>query len=259
PLDRNHCQSLLTEGWWLDTTFKNWQPAGCMMQTYKATDTTRCLANSHVLFVGDSIVRGQLLAMAKKIDPNVTIGGEPHSDRLFQVSSGISLEFWWDPFLNTTHTLQLLQGTAQIHPSLLVIGSGLWYLGHAKDSGGAPAWRTTIDRVVSQITDPALAPKIASTILLAPVETPEISLLNPTRLSLLSPSGIASMNDHLQTYSHSVAIPFAWNRMVEQSTLQTEDGLHFGDLVSKNSMVSEHGVSILLGMGAIGNLSSFSW
>ncbi|RUP25192.1 hypothetical protein BC936DRAFT_138855 [Jimgerdemannia flammicorona] len=229
--DRNRCRSLLNDGWWIDSKFKNWQPTGCTMQTYNSDAVVKCLGNTHVLYIGDSVIRQQLFGMAEKVDANIVTKGEKHSDRVF-TSSSITFEFWWDPFLNASHTIDILNGVAKFRPSLLVLGTGLWYLNYLEGSDGLAAWKSIIDRTVHQISNPTIAADIAATIVLAPVETPKYTLLNSTRRSRLSPSNIEAMNDYLFRYKDEVFIPFAWNRMVEQSPSLTDDGLHFADIIA---------------------------
>src|SRR4051794_34666072 len=99
-----------------------------MMHKYNDTDTSSCLSNSVVLFVGDSVVRTQFYSLVKKINPKISTIGEKHSD-IHLTMNGISFDFLWDPFLNSTTTTQKLNGKlGGQKPGIILLGSGLWYL-----------------------------------------------------------------------------------------------------------------------------------
>ncbi|KAI0756739.1 O-acetyltransferase [Daedaleopsis nitida] len=241
--DTLHCNALLTEGRWLDSKFRNWQPDGCMMYQYQPKDISTCLQSRRVVFVGDSVTRQLYFQFAHIVDKSLPSGPpddeHKHTDYTYTSSSGVKLSFYWDPFLNTTHAHALLHPSSPIPPSeepaLLVLGSGLWYLRYL-DSGGLPAWEDKIEATLATI---AQAPyPLANTVVVLPIEDIVPSKLSRDRAASMQASDIDAMNSDLlhriqpplgRPKGLPVSLPRVFNQMLHPS--QTEDGLHFSDLV----------------------------
>ncbi|KAI0830580.1 O-acetyltransferase [Trametes gibbosa] len=254
--DPMHCNALLTEGRWLDRKFKNWQPNGCMMHQYKPNDVAACMASKRVVFVGDSVTRQLFYQFAHLIDPNLPTSPpddeQKHADYRYRSASDIWLQFYWDPYLNSTHTHALLHPGAQdlrsSDPSaLLVLGSGLWYLRYA-DSGGLSAWEAKLESTLSAVT--RVRHPLADVVVVLPVEDIVPSKLSPERAISMHASDIDAMNSDLlhrisppalrdpfvflpgpsrRPAGLPIALPLVFNQMLQPS--QTEDGLHFSDVV----------------------------
>jgi hypothetical protein len=227
-----------------------------MIHQYKPNDATTCLASQRVVFAGDSITRQVYYSFAHAADPSLPNGppsdGEKHKDISLRTKGGTSLLFYWDPFLNGTHTLDLLQSNRKAErPSLAVFGSGLWYLRH-RDSGGIAAWEAMIDQTYSIISQNA--ENIADQIVWLPVGNPVPYKLSAERSATIHPSDVEAMNADLvhrvtpppPSFSFSseyvvpskpskrkipISLPVAFNLMLDDS--QTSDGLHFSDTILK--------------------------
>ncbi|CAO3654021.1 unnamed protein product [Mucor hiemalis] len=76
PQDRKRCSSLLNKGWWMDNSYKSWQPASCMMHFYKTEEISTCLGHSRILYVGDSIARQQFFAALRLVRPMWILQGK---------------------------------------------------------------------------------------------------------------------------------------------------------------------------------------
>lgn len=254
--DSLRCGALLSSGQWLDTKFRNWQPNGCMIHAYKTNDVTLCLASQRVVFAGDSITRQLYYSFAHAADPSLPSGppsdDQKHQDITLRTEGGTSILFYWDPYLNGTHALDLLRSSKKLgRPSLAVFGSGLWYLRH-RDSGGIAAWEAMIDRTYSIISQNS--ENIADQIIWLPVEEPVSSKLSVERSATIHPSEVEAMNADLihrvtpapPSFSFSseyivpskpskrkvpVSLPVAFNMMLDDS--QTTDGLHFSASILK--------------------------
>lgn len=162
------CGALMETGKWLDPgTWKNWQPEGCYQAALKGDALGTCLTTStqntpttgtagprdrRAIFVGDSNVRLLYFATVRTIDgktygKNWEVDAPKHTDRQATVTtkSGerLTLDFWWDPFLNSTQTQDFITRPGVDPASLLVIGTGLWYL-RQPSSGGMGAWTSII-------------------------------------------------------------------------------------------------------------------
>ncbi|KAI9321766.1 10 TM acyl transferase domain found in Cas1p-domain-containing protein [Dichotomocladium elegans] len=238
PKDQTRCQSMLNDGWWQDPpSFTKWQPAGCMMHTYRPTEIADCLEHARVLYVGDSIVRQQFFALAQTIHPDVDMTGAKHVDRRYQFKEyNLVLEFWWDPFLNSSRTIDMLKTTAsstadeQPQPSMLVIGSGLWYMRYRGEDEYREEWQDAVDRVLDAVQRSS---KVADAVVLTPVEMPSFDLLSPERERTMTMDRVQSMNDYLRRREQSIrsltpiTIPYVLNKISEGAFNMTEDGLHF--------------------------------
>ncbi|KAH9951035.1 O-acetyltransferase [Amylocystis lapponica] len=235
--DPLHCDALLTEGQWLDDKFKNWQPEGCMLYTYQPKDVSACMGKQRVVFIGDS---------------------HKHTDYFFTSASGTPLAFYWDPYLNTSHTQNFITPPATLsigspsvvssdRPALLVLGAGLWYLRY-EESGGLPAWEAKIESVLDTLSQAPASP--ADSIVLLPVEdvvssklareraasmrAPDIDAMNSDLLHRIRPPALRDPFAFFPSPASAaprapapVALPLVFNRMLDAS--QTEDGLHFSD------------------------------
>ncbi|QRW27197.1 O-acetyltransferase [Rhizoctonia solani] len=209
-----------------------------MVHQYKTNDVTHCLASQRIVFAGDSITRQLYYSFAHAADPSLPnrapSDGAKHKDATLRTKGGTELLFYWDPFLNGTNSLDLLQSSNRLgRPALAVFGSGLWYLRH-RDSGGIAAWEAMIDKTYSIISQNA--DNIADQIIWLPVENPVSSKLSSERSATIHPADVEAMNSDLV---HRVTPPppsfsftsIAFNLMLDDS--QTKDGLHFSDPILK--------------------------
>ncbi|KAG5647639.1 hypothetical protein DXG03_008992 [Asterophora parasitica] len=247
--DPTRCAELLGRGSWLDDGLRNWQPNGCMLYSYKPAQATNCLRSKPVVFIGDSVTRTLFFQVAHLLDPKLPTApsndGEKHSDHVLQVTNGSSVSFFWDPFLNSTHTLDVLRSARDTahRPSLLVLGSGLWYLRYANTSGGLPTWEANMEHILDEVVKSPVKP--ADEVVILPVEQVVTSKLSKDRALSLRSSDIDAMNSDLfhrispstnlgllsSTPSLPVSLPLVFNQMLHPS--QTEDGLHFSESLVK--------------------------
>lgn len=238
-----------------------------MMYQYKPQDVATCMKSRRVVFVGDSVTRQLYFQFAHLVDKNLPSGPpddeHKHMDYTYTSASDIQLVFHWDPFLNTSHTQSLLHPSARAPPSelpaLLVMGSGLWYLRYA-DSGGLPAWEAKIESTLATLSH--AAHPLADNVVILPIEDVVPAKLSRDRAASMHASDIDAMNSDLlhriqppalrdpfaflpgppasggRSGSGSsgrppaglpVSLPLVFNQMLHPS--QTEDGLHFSDLV----------------------------
>ncbi|KAG2179203.1 hypothetical protein INT43_002053 [Umbelopsis isabellina] len=207
------------------------------MHNYKPAEIETCFKGSRILFVGDSVVRNQFYGVAKLIDPEVDTSGEKHTDRrLDYEEAGFSLEFWWDPYLNSTKTIEMLAGQdSGKSPNVAVFGAGLWNLRYQGDSA-FNTWKIAVNRVFDAARMPS---PIAHSLLLSPVEEPDYSHLNPERTDTINANAVREMNQYLQDQADMLnasparlIVPFAWNKMIDGVYDQSDDGLHFDSAIT---------------------------
>lgn len=221
------------------------------MHMYGSKDIGRCLQNRQVVFIGDSVTRQLYFALAHLADPNIPsslpLGSDKHSDYSYTSSSATQFQFYWDPFLNASHTHHLLKGSEPANPpAVLVIGTGLWFLRYADSSGGLSAWEDTVERTLAAIS--LSMPGLADEVIFLPVEDPVSELLSEERAASIHSADVDAMNsDLIQRLNRPqrtptellnpyapplpppvpVSLPLVFNAMLDPS--HTEDGLHFSE------------------------------
>lgn len=228
---------------------------GCMLYSYQPRDTSQCLSSRRVVFIGDSVTRALFFQFIYTVDSTLPKelldDGAKHSDHSFVSGSQTKLDFIWDPFLNTTSALALINPPTQQsineqaeRPALLVLGSGLWYLRYADTSGGLSAWEANIEAHIGAINGARNKP--ADEVVFLPAEEIVSSKLSPERLDTMHSSDIDAMNSDLyhrikpstnsswsqllgSASSGRISFPLVFNRMLDDS--QTQDGLHFTDAI----------------------------
>lgn len=225
------------------------------MYQYKEKDVSTCMKSRHVVFIGDSVTRQLYFQFAHLVDKTLPSGppdnAHKHQDYTYTSASDVQLSFYWDPFLNSTHTQTMLHPTrrksASDAPALLALGSGLWYLRYA-ESGGLPAWEAKIESTLATLS--LATESIADRVVILPVEDVVSSKLSPDRAASMHASDIDAMNSDLlhriqppalrdpfsflpvpsaRPAKLPVSLPLVFNQMLRPS--QTQDGLHFSDVV----------------------------
>ncbi|KAK0464904.1 Cas1p-domain-containing protein [Desarmillaria tabescens] len=252
--DPTHCQALLNSGTWLDQ--KTWQPDGCMLHMYTAQDVATCAHSREFAFIGDSVTRTLFFQFANIVDPELPAGppddDQKHADYNFKAAkSGITVSFHWDPYLNSSRTLNVISADVSLsrsfqRPALLVLGSGLWYLRYADTTGGIPSWEANMERVLDAISRGRSKP--ADEVVILPVEEVAPSKLSRERGRTIRLAEIDAMNSDLfhrinqpsPEYAHlpgrmlpfmPVSLPLVFNNVLDPA--QTQDGLHFSSTIVK--------------------------
>jgi hypothetical protein len=219
-----------------------------MLYTYKPSDAEVCLRSRAVVFVGDSVTRKLFFQFASILDPTLPSSpsndDQKHSDHILRSKSGSDIAFYWDPFLNSSSIITGTPLSRPHRPALLVLGSGLWYLRYAEDSGGLTAWEAKMANLLDGISHSPS--KLADQVVILPVEDIVESKLTPERAATMLGSDLDAMNSDLYHRIHPersgyldylalsqpllpVTLPTVFNDMLDPS--QTDDGLHFSDTI----------------------------
>ena len=257
--DPNKCNALLTRGRWLNAPdpyhtvdkYQNWQPAGCMMHDYKAKDLSTCLKSRRIVFIGDSITRQIFWTLAKKLD--IREQGQDKHSSISVHAHGVTVDFFWDPYLNTSVLHQEIAAVSlpgarnnQIDRSaILLLGGGLWnarYLGDTSqqlfESSTSEIARALQDRKTPGM--PSSRPDQGSEgeddlAVIAPIHVPHYDALSTERARTITPARVKPMFHHLQQLSLRQNITVAWcfSHMIRREpSAYDEDGLHIKTAVA---------------------------
>ncbi|KAL8733136.1 MAG: hypothetical protein Q9166_002328 [cf. Caloplaca sp. 2 TL-2023] len=259
--DPYKCCALLTRGHWLDPStepytlrhFENWQPPGCIMHEYTGKDIRNCLYGQRIVYIGDSTTRQLFWATAKKL--NATAADEEmreagkHEDLTFEDSS-VTVDFVWDPFLNSTSLRRELfsyldedmrEDPDTVNPAgLVTVSGGLWYarhfeldwLDHFKDALDyvAPLMSEKRTTASTRCSPPSTQKRRGGHhVYLAPVQVPSYDILSPSRASTITPAKINPMNEYLYNLSITTGTKVLWSHSLmtwKNELAYEESGLH---------------------------------
>lgn len=257
--DPNKCNALLTRGRWLDALdpyhsvnmYQNWQPAGCMMHDYKAKDLTTCLKSRRIVFIGDSVTRQIFWALAKKL--GIREQGQDKHSSISVHAHGVEVNFFWDPYLNTSILHQEVAAVSlpgarnnQIdRAAILLLGGGLWnarYLGDASqqhfESSASEITRALQDRkkpgTPSSRSDQGSEGEDDLTVI-APIHIPHYDALSPERARTITPARVKHMFQHLQQMlvRQNVTVAWCFSHMIRhEASAYDQDGLHIKTAVA---------------------------
>lgn len=245
------CDALLANGRWLDDKYQNWQPPGCMMHNYQDHDLVSCLKHRRLVFLGDSSVRQLYWATARKFGIEDHSKAE-HSDLAFHIHDA-TVEFRWDPFLNSSNLTMELTAAARsrqeikvAHPTAaLVIGGGLWHARYLDEANYFDRYKGSLESIVESLDH--LSPKNAGGplhrysfgpldtrgfVLLTPVPVPFYDGLSLERATTITPAKIDTLNLYLYQNSAigNMTVPWSFSSMISPDGSSYEpDGIHFTD------------------------------
>ncbi|KAH7041054.1 10 TM acyl transferase domain found in Cas1p-domain-containing protein, partial [Microdochium trichocladiopsis] len=256
--DPHRCNALLKSGTWVrhpsgPTEMQRWQPAGCQTHDYKTDELRQCFDGHKIVLVGDSTVRQLYVEIAKRFDIHTyhKAAWHRHQNLDFQ-SENVTVEFIWDPWLNSTQSLSrmavdseshshkvsadLADPSARIPISLLVAGSpGLW----ATRYGGEQYMDIFKDRLdqaqnlFATIFGQSWAPNELGynmripLVLLTPVQVLDHQHLEDDRATTMTSQRVTALNDYLQQTDISPRVLWAHNMMLDGIPGKYQnDGLH---------------------------------
>ena len=225
------CESILKHGRWQhDDGQTKWQSFGSMTALWDAKYINSCLNGEKLRFVGDSIARELLWAMARKINASAAIEKEVSVDRhqSFTFEQGnISLQFVWDPFvqLNDSVLNDLIHVEDNESLQLPVIWStGLWQTRHHGDH-----YLESLNQALVNIQD--ISSNTSRSAIVVPPPYMQREHFDLGKAATLTRQRISHVNLLLQAFSDGGNTKVAWTlrdmtyRMAGNTSL---DGIHVG-------------------------------
>lgn len=267
------CGALLNRGHWLDPPgstqlaqhFQSWQPPGCMMHEYEGVDISTCLEYRNMVFIGDSTIRNIFWATAKKLDKNAADEEKRITDKHIDLNftrAHVTIEFIWDPFLNSSKLQQHLAShrnswdlekqnlNGNMTAAVLLVGGGLWHVRHL-ESTSLKSFKASIENIMSSMAfeaSQALSPGPSernqarpisnNLVVIAPVQTPLYESLYPLVKveGKMTPAAIDPLNEYLREMSTYKGATVAWSYTLmtqnDEATYE-EGGIHVVDAVAR--------------------------
>lgn len=236
-----------------------------MMHEYQEADISTCLKFRKIVYVGDSTIRNIFWATAQILDHKAADGEkqitEEHIDLSF-TRAHVTVEFIWDPFLNSSKLHQYLAshrncwnlGSQNLNENttaaILVIGGGLWHARHL-ESTSLRSFKSSMENVMSYIarrdsrglnsgfSEGSQARPISSNVVvIAPVQSPLYESLSPLVdvEGTMTPARIDPLNDYLRGISAYKGAIVAWSYALmtqNQAAAYEKNGIHVVDAIAR--------------------------
>ena len=221
------------------------------MHEYNANDVATCLNSRRVVFIGDSVTRQVFWAFAKKL--HVREQEEARHTNVSVDAHGLKVEFFWDPYLNTSNlarevAMASLSGprTEKIdNAAILLIGGGLWnarYLGETS----YPHFENSVHEITralhkgntpgTPLRQPGQSSEdVDDLAVIAPIQVPLYEALSPERARTITPARVKPMFQHLQHSSIQQNLTVAWSfshMTWREPSAYGQDGLHVSGAVA---------------------------
>lgn len=147
----------------------------------------------------------------------------------------MTLEFIWDPWLNSTRLateldIFLKKDKKRNPPAILLLGTGLWYSKYMGEDW-ILHWKASIDSVLRYMrwTNSTVSRPHSDFILLVPVTVPDWNKLSEKNKELITLEEVTLMNDYLATVSNTNGADIAWafNKLAgDMPQAFDESGIH---------------------------------
>jgi hypothetical protein len=218
------------------------------------------VGENRIVAVGDASVRRLFWAIAKKLDKDDALRdmatAAKEGDIYFKSrSTGVDLQFFWDPYLNGTRLFNEVQLHSENNPqmtetettqvetpaTIILVGGGMWYA-RQYEVGAARRFTSAVNSILLQsgkpnsrpprLSAPSESEGMGAQIFFIPVEQPFYQLLSPSRQLTIRPEEIDEMNGYLgRLPSDSLTIPWAFSTMLyrRRRLAFEESGLHVID------------------------------
>lgn len=218
-----------------------------------------------MVFIGDSTIRSIFWATAKKLDKKAEDEEkritEQHMDLNF-TRAHVTVEFIWDPFLNSSKLHQHLAShrnswdlekqelNGNMTAAILIVGGGLWHARHI-ESNSLRSFEASMENVMSSMAlGDSRAPSSRSSegnqtkpissnlVVITPVQSPLYESMYPfvEAEGRMTPARIDPLNDYLRKVSTYKRAAVVWSYALmtqNKEAAYKEGGIHVVDAVAR--------------------------
>ena len=231
------------------------------MHKYGAKAILQCIEQHRIVLVGDSQIRQMFWALAMKLnrqkaEEEVAIA-DKHTDLSFTGPGSVSIDFIWDPYLNSSRLLRELTRAAaedstptnSTSPSIIMIGGGLWFAKTFSDFSlqrYSESVETILQTLGSYNPDQSHVDNVlwrlpqrdhtSTLVMFAPVQRPHFTSLDPGHAKTLTPARIQRLYEKLLQSWQKYKFPVLWvyDAMTKDQPIAfMPDGIHVVEEVSE--------------------------
>ncbi|KAM9307880.1 N-acetylneuraminate (7)9-O-acetyltransferase [Gastrophryne carolinensis] len=238
------CGQLTSSGRFLGENV--WQPSGCMMHKYKASQAQNCLANQRVVFVGDSRIRHLFYSFVKILDPRIKEDEFKQLNIPFRDgTNNIQVDFLWYPEVITSMKqcfTSLSEQGATSRPHMIITGSATWAI--KRNNGSAEALAqykvnlTDIAAVLAKLADNGDVYWVLQDPVYEALLSDSRKMITNQQIDAYNEAATAILNGTNRRSKSKIKI-VSVSRLISAETIeQTPDGLHLPETSrSINAMV----------------------
>ncbi|KAK5127329.1 hypothetical protein LTR85_006668 [Meristemomyces frigidus] len=210
--DPSKCKALINGGQWYAQ--HTWLTPGCVSTHYGSREINDCIDKRRIIIAGDLTIQSTYWDMVRTLDGDI-VPALTETD-LRYTNDRATVEYLWDPFLNSTGLYESLAAyhDAEDAPMLILIGGGQWHVAnHATDE-----FASALNGIVStarlggghsEVGARALTKHDGpgDLVLFAPVQEP----YSASSDAATEFAGYRDLNDHLRWLADEKAIDVLWS------------------------------------------------
>lgn len=225
------CEQLLSSGRFLGGNV--WQPQSCMMHKYKTSEAKNCLADKHIIFIGDSRIRQLFYSFIKLLNPEVKEEGVKHGDIPFKDETmSTKVDFIWCPEVNNSMKQRFSSWSESTpsKPHIVMVGAATWSIKiHNGSTESFLQYKTNVSAVAP------ILEKLAETTevywaLQDPVDENLLSesrkMITNKKIGAYNEVAVGILNNSARNSKSRIKI-FSVSKLISQDTItESSDGLH---------------------------------
>ncbi|XP_030056494.1 N-acetylneuraminate (7)9-O-acetyltransferase [Microcaecilia unicolor] len=228
------CEYLLSRGRFLGKNV--WQPHSCMMHIYKNGEAKKCLADKHIVFVGDSRIRQLFYSFVKVINPYVKEEGNKHENIPFEdKTASVRVDFLWYPEVNNSmkqYFRSWIESSAS-KPNIIMVGAATWSMKIHNGSNEALSQYknnvTTIAPVLEMLADSSEVYWVLQDPVYEPLLSESRKMITNEKIDAYNEVAVGILNSSTRNSKSKIKM-FGVSKLIAEETMkESVDGLHLPD------------------------------